>query len=100
MENTILIKAALIFVVCFLSFVICLFTLFRHRAKAQKKELDLIGKTAIVQTELSPKGAIITNDELWLAQSCNEVKIPIGSKVKIVGVKGHLLEVAPIVIWN
>ena len=96
MEKIFLIKAALIFVFCLLTFALCLLAFFRHRAKAQKKELDLIGKTAIVQTELSPKGAIITNGELWLAQSCDEVKVKIGSKVKIVGVKGHLLEVVPI----
>jgi membrane-bound ClpP family serine protease len=72
-----------------------LFVLLRHRDKATKKRLDLIGKVVIVQTELSPEGAILADGELWLATT-QEERILIGSKVKVIKPNGLRLEVSSI----
>lgn len=87
-----LIKMFLPFALCLLPFAFFLYL--RHREKAKKKKLDLIGKVAIVQTELSPRGAILANGELWLAETVNHnEKILVGSKVRIIKTNGHLLAV-------
>jgi membrane-bound ClpP family serine protease len=72
---------------------IVLFFFQLHRAKATKITLDLIGKVAIVQTELNPQGAIIINGDLWLAMTNEDETISVGKKVKVVNLKGHMLQV-------
>jgi membrane protein implicated in regulation of membrane protease activity len=78
-----------------LLFLLLLFALLRHREKATKKKLDLIGKVVIVQTELSPEGAILADGELWLA-TAQEEKISVGTKVRIIKSNGLRLEVSSI----
>ncbi|GEM_PF-2150199 len=88
----IIISLCLLFVAfCFLIFVF--FLLSNHHAKAKNTPLDLIGKTAIVHSELNPKGTVLSNGDLWFAESYNQRTIEIGRKVKIVGTNNHLLEV-------
>lgn len=84
---------ALFFVFSFSVLLLSLFFYLLHRAKATKKTLDLIGKVAIVQTELSPQGAILVNGDLWLAMTNENQSISVGSKVYIVKMEGHLLQV-------
>jgi len=91
MTKVFLISFLLLTVSCFLLTVF--FLLSNHRAKAKNTPLDLIGRTAIVHSELNPKGAVLANGDLWFAKSRNHQTIETGRKVKVVGTNNHLLEV-------
>ena len=52
-----------------------------------------IGDEAIVASSLSPTGSIYLNNQLWTATTSKDTVIEIGSKVRVVGKKGIVLEV-------
>jgi membrane-bound ClpP family serine protease len=64
----------------------------RHK-KAASGDLDLIGARALVDQALQPSGSIIVDGELWLARSRDDTFVASGSRVEIVGINGHQLEV-------
>lgn len=65
----------------------------RHRKKAAG-ELRLIGASARVETDLRPEGAVIVGGELWQARLSDESEpLARGSRARVVGTRGHLLEV-------
>lgn len=68
----------------------------RHR-KAGSEAPVLLGMVARVETTLEPEGAIILRGELWRARLRQAACAPLmrGSRVRIVGVSSHLLEVEP-----
>lgn len=57
------------------------------RKRFTNPELQLIGKSARVETSLTPAGSVIADAELWLARSANGEVIPAQSFVRIVGVQ-------------
>jgi membrane protein implicated in regulation of membrane protease activity len=59
-------------------------------------ELDLIGRIAIVEESLEPEGAVLVDGELWRSGARQEVPLPRGTRVRIVGARRHLLLVEPI----
>ncbi len=65
---------AAIFAVAFIAFVIFAIIKDQRRKLATGKE-DMIGKVAITQTELNPRGTVLAEGELWTA-------IAEGSKIK------------------
>ena len=74
MEITGPIIIAIIFAVAFIIFVIYAIIKSQRRKLATGKE-EMIGKVAITQTTLNPKGTVLAEGELWTA-------IAEGSKIK------------------
>jgi membrane-bound ClpP family serine protease len=66
----------------------------RHRKGATGK-LDLMGARASVETTLGPQGSVLIRGELWPACSRTGATVQRGCKVRVVGAKGHLLQVEP-----
>ena len=66
----------------------------RHK-KAATGELDLVGALAFVETNLEPEGSVLVRGETWRARSCTGAVVRSGSNVRVVGARGHLLEVEP-----
>ena len=67
----------------------------RHK-KTASGHLHLIGATGRVETELEPEGSVLVNGELWRARARQGVTASRrGSKVRVTGASGHLLEVEP-----
>jgi len=59
------------------------------RKRFANSDLQLLGKSARVETSLAPNGSVIVNGELWPAQSTNGEVIPSQSSVTIVAIR-HL----------
>lgn len=65
----------------------------RHKKKATG-ELRLVGSIARVETDLRPEGSVIVGGELWHAcLSQDSEPLVRGSRARVVGARGHLLEV-------
>lgn len=62
--------------------------------KMRNEDQNLVGLTAIAETDLDLLGIVLINGEAWKASS--RIKILKGTKVKVVGTEGVLLEVEPI----
>jgi len=77
---------AIVLAVAFIIFVIYAIV------KGQKRKLsagieDMIGKEAVVQTSLDPKGTVLAEGELWTAIA-EDSKIEAGEEVTITKVEG------------
>jgi membrane-bound ClpP family serine protease len=66
----------------------------RHKKSAQIP-LDVIGRVATVVRDLSPEGAVVVRGELLPARSRTGATISRASCVRVVGARGHHLEVEP-----
>lgn len=69
------------------------FTIVGFALRAQKKPIisgqeSLTERIGIVRDVLDPNGSVQLGGELWSAESEGDVVIPVGSKVKVVTVKG------------
>lgn len=65
----------------------------RHKKRAAGR-LHLIGAIARVETDLRPEGAVLVGGELWQARTSDEREVILrGSRARVVGARGHLLEV-------
>jgi membrane-bound ClpP family serine protease len=64
----------------------------RHKKRAARV-VDLTGRTGSVVAALRPEGAVLIDGELWRARVRAGDEIARG-RVRVVGVRGHLLEVA------
>ncbi len=85
----------IIAIICAVAFII--FVIYAI-VKAQKRKLatgieDMIGKEAIAQTTLNPKGMVLAEGELWTAIAGSD-KIEPGEEVIITKVNGLKLWVA------
>jgi membrane-bound ClpP family serine protease len=63
----------------------------RGRSKKRRPHFPAISSTAIVNTDLNPRGSVLTNGELWTAQTAHGNLITRQTKVTIVGFQDHLL---------
>jgi len=63
----------------------------RHQ-KSAGRPLQLEGRLAFVLEALEPEGAVLVDGELWRARARNGQRIA-GGRVRIVGARGHWLEV-------
>ncbi len=86
MEITGPIIIALIFAIVFIIFVIYAIIKGQRRKLATGKE-DMIGKVAITQTALNPKGTVLAEGELWEA-TAKDSKITADEEVTITKVEG------------
>jgi len=66
-----------------------------YKALSKPSTLDIIGKVGEVVEELNPKGLILVDGVLWVAESSdrNEKTIPKGVKVLIVDREGLIVKV-------
>jgi len=64
--------------------------LWRHK-KAGSGEVKLIGESGQVETKLDPEGTIIVCGELWQAKSHDGVHIDVQTRIRVVGMEGHLV---------
>lgn len=65
-----------------------------HHRKGAGGALRLEGRVAVVVNPLEPEGAVLVGGELWPARSLGGDRIARG-RVRIVGARGHWLEVEP-----
>lgn len=65
----------------------------QRRRTATGRE-GLVGATAVVRSDLAPRGKVFLHGELWDAVSESE-SLPQGSRVEVVGVEGFTLRVQP-----
>jgi membrane protein implicated in regulation of membrane protease activity len=66
----------------------------RHQ-KSARRPLRLEGRVGVVLEALAPEGAVLVDGELWRARARGGESIARG-RVRIVGARGHWLEVEPI----
>ncbi|HKP73872.1 MAG TPA: NfeD family protein [Pyrinomonadaceae bacterium] len=67
----------------------------RHK-KGARGELKLEGRVAVVVAALEPEGAVLVDGELWRARTREGVRVAQEGRVRVVGARGHLLEVEPV----
>jgi membrane-bound ClpP family serine protease len=95
MMNTPIVTAFFLTSVLFMTLLGLIAAASRHKKRAAGT-LRLIGAVAQVETDLQPEGAVIVGGELWRARlSGAAVPLRRGSRARIVGASGYLLEVEP-----
>ncbi len=60
----------------------------------------LIGQTGVVTSALRPRGIVALGNETWSGISSDGMQVPIGRRVRVVGVDGLLLTVEVIGAWE
>ena len=63
-----------------------------QKQKVQTGREGLVGAVGVARSELSPEGTVLVQGELWSAESQDDV-IPLGSRVRVMGVDGLRLRV-------
>ncbi|HYG12133.1 MAG TPA: NfeD family protein [Pyrinomonadaceae bacterium] len=66
----------------------------RHQ-KSAGRPLRLEGRVGVVVEALEPEGAVLVDGELWRARARGDDRIA-GGRVRVVGARGHWLEVEAI----
>lgn len=67
-----------------------------HRRKSMSGQEGMMGELGVARTPLAPEGKVFCHGELWDARSWDGSTIAKGEKVKVVGVEGLILIVAPL----
>lgn len=83
-----IILIAILAVIALLALVVVV-SLYHHK-KASSGDLKLVGELAQVELELNPEGTVIVGGELWRAKSSDGTFISSRTRVRVVGVEGHL----------
>ncbi len=65
-------------------------SLWRHK-RVSASEVKLIGELGQVETKLDPEGTVIVCGELWRARSSDGSFIAAQTRVRAVGIQGHLV---------
>ena len=88
-----LIAAVLLAAIAVVVFVVFAASL-RHK-KSSSAPLDLVGRVGTVERDLTPEGAVLVRGELFPARARTGERIvgEGGVRVRVVGARGHLLEV-------
>jgi membrane-bound serine protease (ClpP class) len=96
MMNSSIVLATVLTCALFLALLGLIAAASRHKKRATAGALHLIGSVARVETDLEPEGSVIVEGELWRARVGHEVgPVRRGSRARVVGASGHLLEVEP-----
>ncbi len=64
--------------------------LWRHK-RASAGEVKLIGEIGYAESPLDPEGSVIVGGELWRAISFDALPIAANARVRVVGLRGHLV---------
>ena len=88
----------LLFLTCaLLLFIFLVVALWWLKRSASRSGLGLVGRVASVERELNPEGHVFIGGELWPARTLSGRRVGRGpAKVRVVGARGHLLEVEPL----
>jgi len=78
--------------VVLLIFACLLLASYKHKL-ASSSEISPLGKRGVVHTDIRPEGAVIVDGEMWRARLSHGATLVRGGKIKVVGVRGMLLEV-------
>jgi membrane-bound serine protease (ClpP class) len=71
--------------------------LLSRRKKSSTLPLKLVGRLATVERDLNPDGFIVVRGELWPARTRDGASyVQRGARVRVVGARGHTLEVEPL----
>jgi len=73
-----------------LALLLILAAMSRHK-KSATSEIQLVGSSGHVDSELAPEGTVLIHGELWRARSADGINIAPQTVVKVVGMSGHLL---------
>jgi|SRR3712207_3578167 len=94
--NTSVVTAIFLTSALFIALLVLIAAASRHK-KRSTGALSLIGRTARVETELRPEGSVIVDGELWRARLSGSALYALqrGSRARVVGASGYLLEVEP-----
>jgi membrane-bound ClpP family serine protease len=94
--NTSIATAVFLTSALFIALLVLITAASRHK-KRSTGTLRLIGRSARVETDLRPEGSVIVGGELWRARLSGEAEeeLPRGSRARVVGASGYLLEVEP-----
>lgn len=68
--------------------------LYRHK-NASTRSIHVVGETGEVASDLVPEGTVLVHGELWRARSGDGSTLDARTRVRVVGVEGHLLVVDP-----
>ena len=68
--------------------------LYRHK-KASSGSINVVGETGEVALDLAPEGTVLVHGELWRARSGDGSTLGTRTRVRVVGIEGHLLVVNP-----
>ena len=68
--------------------------LYRHK-KAGTGPVMVIGRTGEVASELRPEGTVVVHGEVWRARSRGGSPLNVKTRIRVVGVEGHLVVVEP-----
>ena len=80
-----------------LLFIFLVAALWWRKRRASRSGLYLVGRLASVERELNPEGHVLIDGELWPALARTPARVERGPlNVRVVGVRGHLLEVEPV----
>jgi membrane-bound serine protease (ClpP class) len=66
--------------------------LWRHK-RAGVGKVSLIGEPGLVETKLNPEGTVIVAGELWRATSSDGRSVSAATRVRVIGMHGHLVVV-------
>ena len=61
------------------------------RSRKRRPRLPAVSSTAIVNTDLNPRGSVLASGELWTAETTHGNSIRTDATVTIVGFRNHLL---------
>lgn len=61
------------------------------RRRKRRPHLPAVSSTAIVNTDLNPRGSVLASGELWTAETTHGNSIHTDATVTIVGFRNHLL---------
>jgi membrane-bound ClpP family serine protease len=63
----------------------------KARSKKRRPCLPLVCSSAVVNTDLNPRGSVLADGDLWIAEAWDRKPIPHQTKVTVVGFRDHLL---------
>lgn len=95
MFSSSLLLAGLFVLALLLAALVYLAALSRHR-KSALGQLNLVGAKGSVEKSIAPEGSVLIGGESWPARSSTGAKIERGRPVRVVGARGHTLEVEPL----
>lgn len=72
--------------------IVVVISLWRHK-KSGTGAVQVIGKQAVAQTDLTPEGSVLVDGELWRAASLDGTTIASQERVEVTQIEGLLLVV-------
>lgn len=70
------------------------YLLHRRKLRGSRAPLSLVGRAGVVERDLAPEGSVLVGGEEWRARTVGGVARR-GAAVRVVGARGHVLEVEP-----